>query len=236
MEHSESIAKFAEAFANFQAEVTDPKLDAKTDYKTKSGQLVKFKYSSLPEILRTVRPILSKHGIALLQEPKTEGAEVSITTILIHKSGEWIKFEPLKMRANSVSAQEIGSAVTYGRRYNISSVLGLGVEDDDDGNAATSGIENDTSKKQVYEKNEIKKTEPKKQGPQKDIRQYVKVEGQNVMILYPTFDDAVKHNLQQQYLSLSGFNANQCKYVLGRKEYEQYYEVIKKKLEELESK
>ena len=45
------------------------------------------------------------------------------------------------MKAASALAQEIGSAITYGRRYNISSVLGLGSEDDDDGNAAQDGVD-----------------------------------------------------------------------------------------------
>lgn len=234
MEHSESISNFAEAFANFQAEVTDPKLDAMTDYTTKTGKTISFKYSSLPEILRTVRPILSKHGIALLQEPSAEGNEVSITTILIHKSGEWVKFQPLKMRAASVSAQEIGSAVTYGRRYNISSVLGLGVEDDDDGNAATSGITDEAPKRQ--ESKRQKKEDAPKPEPSEANRLYVKAEGNDVMILYPTYDDAVKHKLPQNYLPLSGFNANQCKYALSRKEYESGYEFINKKLEELTGK
>ena len=158
MEHSESIVNFAEAFVAFQAEIKDPKLDADTDYVTKTGKKIKFKYASLPEILKTVRPVLSKHGIALLQEPKTVENVVQITTTLIHKSGEWVRFEPLVMKAASPYAQEIGSAITYGRRYNISSVLGLGAEDDDDGNAAQDGI------KDNVEKNE----HPKKESPKKE--------------------------------------------------------------------
>lgn len=141
MKHSESISNFAEAFVKFQAEITDPKLDASTDYVTKTGKKINFKYASLPEILKTVRPVLTKNGISIIQEPKTENNTVKITTILIHKSGEWVEFEPIEMKAASALAQEIGSAITYGRRYNISSVLGLGSEDDDDGNAAQDGVD-----------------------------------------------------------------------------------------------
>lgn len=141
MKHSESIANFAEAFVKFQQEITDPKLDASTDYVTKTGKKINFKYASLPEILKTVRPVLTKNGISIIQEPKTENNTVKITTILIHKSGEWVEFEPIEMKAASALAQEIGSAITYGRRYNISSVLGLGSEDDDDGNAAQDGVD-----------------------------------------------------------------------------------------------
>ena len=151
MKHSESIANFAEAFVKFQQEITDPKLDASTDYVTKTGKKINFKYASLPEILKTVRPVLTKNGISIIQEPKTENNTVKITTILIHKSGEWVEFEPIEMNAASALAQEIGSAITYGRRYNISSVLGLGSEDDDDGNAAQNGVDEEPPQHVQYD-------------------------------------------------------------------------------------
>ena len=141
MKRSESIANFAEAFAKFQAEVNDPKMDESTEYITKSGKRINFKYASLKEIMKTVRPVLAKHGICIMQEPRMETNKVSITTTLLHSSGEFIEFEPTIMTASSAMAQEIGSAITYGRRYSISAVLGLGAEDDDDGNAAQDGVE-----------------------------------------------------------------------------------------------
>ena len=65
MKHSESISNFAEAFVKFQAEIADPKLDASTDYVTKTGKKINFKYASLPEILKTVRPVLTKNAKAV---------------------------------------------------------------------------------------------------------------------------------------------------------------------------
>ena len=148
MKRSESIANFAEAFAKFQLEVCDPKMDEQTEYITKSGKKINFKYASLKEIMKTIRPVLAKHGICIMQEPKMDGNKVSITTILLHSSGEFVEFEPTIMNAVSAMAQEIGSAITYGRRYSVSAVLGLGAEDDDDGNAAQYGTE---SKKKAEE-------------------------------------------------------------------------------------
>lgn len=149
MKRSESIANFAEAFAKFQADVTDPKMDESTDYITKTGKRINFKYASLKEIMKTVRPVLAKHGISIMQEPKMEGNKVSITTTLLHSSGEYITFEPTIMNASSAMAQEIGSAITYGRRYSVSAVLGLGAEDDDDGNAAQDGVDNPKNQAQA---------------------------------------------------------------------------------------
>ena len=94
---------------------------------------------------------MTKNGISIIQEPKTENNTVKITTILIHKSGEWVEFEPIEMKAASALAQEIGSAITYGRRYNISSVLGLGSEDDDDGNAAQNGVDEEPPQHLQYD-------------------------------------------------------------------------------------
>lgn len=219
MRTSESIVNIAEAFVKFQEEVVDPKLDASTDYITKTGKKINFKYASLPEILRIVRPVLSKNGIALIQEPCTDNNEVKIVTRLIHKSGEWIEFEALKMKAASSLAQEIGSAITYGRRYNISSVLGLGAEDDDDGNAATSGIEN-------------KKTEE----PKNEEVQYVRTVNGEIQLRYPTYDDAAKFKTPMKWLNVSGFNAAQCKYVLSRQEYKDAFQAVQSKLETLQNK
>ena len=56
-------------------------------------------------------------------------------TLLLHESGEWIETEPLQMKLEKNTPQGVGSAVTYGRRYQISSVLGLASEEDDDGEA-----------------------------------------------------------------------------------------------------
>lgn len=218
MKQSESIANFAEAFVKFQEEVTDPKLDADTDYKTKAGKLIKFKYASLPEILRTVRPVLTKCGIAVMQEPRVENNEVQIVTRLIHKSGEWIEFEPLKMKAQSAYAQEIGSAITYGRRYNISSVLGLGSEEDDDGQAATDG----TSENEPIKKKE--NTEP---------LVYVKQEGGEIKLLYPTKDDAVRYATNQKYLLVSGFSEAQCNYALKHNEYKEAFPFLEARIGEI---
>lgn len=218
MKTSESIVNLAEAFVKFQEEITDPKLDADTDYVTKTGKKIKFKYASLPEILRTVRPVLSKCGLAVTQENQVNGNEVWIVTRLFHKSGEWLEFEPLKMKATSALAQEIGSAITYGRRYNISSVLGLGAESDDDGQAATQGREQE------------KPDEKKQERPNVN---YVMAAGNDVKLLYPTFDDAQAHKTTQKYLLISGFNKTQCNYALSKKEYEQAWEYVKARLSEL---
>lgn len=166
MKHSESISAIAKALAEFQAEVSDPVMDENKDYVTKTGRKINLKYASIKSIMKTVRPVLAKHSIAVMQEPKTEGNRVTITTILMHSSGEWIEFEPFSMNANSALAQEIGSATTYAKRYSIAAILGLGSEEDDDGNGATEGIDMQNGKP-VKKQNEKQEAKPAQANPPK---------------------------------------------------------------------
>jgi hypothetical protein len=110
-------------------------------------------YITLDSILEYVRPILTAHGIALLQSNSGvlqntdhEIVGLTVTTRLQHSSGEWIENEvtlPVTARidrtgkAQPLDPQSLGSGLTYGRRYALTALLGIGAEVDDDGNAAS---------------------------------------------------------------------------------------------------
>lgn len=130
MDRSESIENLAKAFVKFQAEVTNPA-------NTADNPFFKSRYAPLNEVLNLVRPILTKYGLAVIQNPSTQGESVTVTTIIIHESGEWIKLDPLTLKADKNTAQGVGSAITYARRYALSAALGISSEDDDDGNIAS---------------------------------------------------------------------------------------------------
>ena len=142
MNKSESIKELATALAKFQEEVTNPK-------NTADNPFFKSKYAPLNDVLSLVRPILSKNGLSLLQSPSGDGERIVITTMLMHSSGEWIELDPLMLKADKVTAQGAGSAITYGRRYAVSAILGISSEDDDDGNHATTANKNKTDVKQI---------------------------------------------------------------------------------------
>jgi len=129
---SENITNLAVALAKFQAEVTQPK-------KTATNPHFRSKYATLDEIINTVKPVLAKHGLSYMQSCGGDGERITITTLLMHESGEWIESEPLVLKADKISPQGAGSAITYGRRYMLSAVLGVASEEDDDGNAAEGG-------------------------------------------------------------------------------------------------
>jgi len=133
-EVSPSIAHFAEALAKAQGEITNAEKDRTNPH---FGQ----KYATLAANLDSCRMPLSKNGIAVVQIPHAEGQQVTVHTVLIHKSGEWLRF-PLTLQARDGSPQATGSAITYARRYSLSSVVGIAPDDDDDdGNAAQKGWE-----------------------------------------------------------------------------------------------
>lgn len=130
MKKSESIANLATALANFQGEVSNPKNTAKNPF-------FKSNYSPLNEVINTVRPIMAKHGLSVLQAPSGDGENITVTTLLMHSSGEWIEGDPLVLRADKITAQGAGSAISYGRRYSLSAILGISSEEEDDGSHAS---------------------------------------------------------------------------------------------------
>lgn len=99
-----------------------------------------FMYADLNSVLAAVRGPLNEQGIAIMQPTSLDGQMVTVTTRLQHKSGQYFE-SSLTLPAvqyDRFDAQSVGSAITYGRRYGLQSMTGIGAQDDD-GNKA-SGI------------------------------------------------------------------------------------------------
>ncbi len=127
---SESIKELATALSKFQNEVQDPA-------KNSDNPFFKSKYVELDDLLASVRPVLTRNGLSILQEPSSDGTNVTVKTVLLHNSGEYIEFEALALKPVKSDPQGLGSAITYGRRYALSSILGVAWDADDDGNKAS---------------------------------------------------------------------------------------------------
>ena len=95
-----------------------------------------YKYASLPTILETINPLLQKHGLAYSQPLVCEGEKRYVKTVLIHlPSGEMIESKvdiPVTSLKGMNDYQSLGSGITYMRRYAISSLLGIVVDEDTD--------------------------------------------------------------------------------------------------------
>lgn len=104
--------------------------------KSSTNPHFKSKYADLATVLDAVLPALNGAGISLLQAPGGDiDGNVTLTTTLLHESGEWME-STLTMRPTKSDPQGVGSAITYARRYAALSVAGAAPEDDD-GNAAS---------------------------------------------------------------------------------------------------
>lgn len=123
MNKSESIAALAAALANAQIEIENAS-------KSSVNPHFKSKYADLAEVLNTVRPVFSKHGIAIIQAPSFESGIASVETMLTHASGEWLS-NTCSAPVSKQDAQGVGSAVTYLRRYSLAAFSGIAQEDDD---------------------------------------------------------------------------------------------------------
>lgn len=129
MKFTDKIDELAAALAAFQAEVKNPA-------NTATNPFLKNKYAPLSEVLNAVRPIAAKHGLSIIQEPIVDNGSVSVTTYIFHSSGQFIVSTPVTIPLGGKgTAQEIGAAITYGRRYAISALFGVSSEDDDDANS-----------------------------------------------------------------------------------------------------
>ena len=113
--------------------------DGMAAIKDATGQVgaQKTKYADLASCWDACRSALSKHGLAVVQVPRSEGPKITVHTILGHKSGQWIDGE-LCMTSGDASPRGMGSAITYARRYSLCAMVGIAPEDDD-GEAASRG-------------------------------------------------------------------------------------------------
>lgn len=154
--------EMAKALAAFAAEVPVVPFD-KVNPHFKSG------YASLGAIIKTVTPILSKHGLAVMQPvvAKIEQgtAMLGIESILLHVSGGILTMEayvPMAISGNVMQA--IGSQITYLRRYGLSSILNIYTDEDDDGNGSPDETEVNRPARQTQPRRKAPDNEEAPQG------------------------------------------------------------------------
>lgn len=105
-----------------------------------TNPFLKNRYATLGSLIQTAKPVLAKHGLAVIQTPYLTDGRVGVHTILVHKSGATIDLGridlPLGEERGKSVAQVMGSIITYIRRYQFAPALRMYAEEDDDGNAA----------------------------------------------------------------------------------------------------
>lgn len=131
---SQNIEKLALALARMQGSMGAIPKTKTAKIASKSGSSYTYQYADLADIQEATKKPLATNELSITQIfVKTEKGTI-IQTLLIHSSGQWIKSE-LELK-NHERVQELGSEITYLRRYAISSILGIVTDDDDDGKLA----------------------------------------------------------------------------------------------------
>ena len=97
----------------------------------------KARYVSLDALLEACKPVLHKHNLALIQTLVSDEGKVGIETSFLHASGTSFPFGKLMVKAENLTAQQVGGALTYIRRQSIQTACGISVDLDDDGNRAS---------------------------------------------------------------------------------------------------
>ena len=131
---SDTIGNISGALAKAQAKLTNPEKSLTAIRSPFPREPVRtFRYAPLSSGLDIIRKSLGQHEIATIQSTgiDKEARLLRLTTILAHSSGEWISSEwPVCPIGDIASAQRMGAALTYARRYALFTLVGIAGEDD----------------------------------------------------------------------------------------------------------
>lgn len=107
-----------------------------TDETAQAGNRT-YKYLNLATILKTIKPVFEKHGLAFSQRVTFDNAGEArqvigtVQTIIFDDEEQMVACSyPFFVTGDP---QQVGSAITYARRYSLYAVLGIFPDKDDDG-------------------------------------------------------------------------------------------------------
>lgn len=130
MEKSENINELAAALAKAQAVMKPAKMDSVNPF-------LKNKYADLGAVIEASRKPLADNGLAVSQMVSTDGDIITLETILLHSSGQWLSSH-MSIQADQSKgmsfAQSVGAVITYMRRYSYSAIVGIYADEDTDDN------------------------------------------------------------------------------------------------------
>lgn len=101
-----------------------------------------FKYAPLESILSAVRKPLADNGLAVIQLL----GDGELQTMLLHEGGARLTGSITIPLPADATVQDLGSAITYLRRYSLQAILGIATEEDDDGNRAAGNLAKNVSR------------------------------------------------------------------------------------------
>jgi hypothetical protein len=156
---------------SFWARLLEAKTEIKAVHKGATNPHFKKNYADLNAIIEEVEPILIKNGLILIQ-PIIEGVQY---TKVVDAFGEDVIESALPL-PTGVNPQQLGSAITYFRRYTLQSLLSLRTTDDDANDA--SGVTTPQPKSETLPSTPVNENNPLGLGetlPKADIETFNKM-------------------------------------------------------------
>ena len=145
METSETKAELFKAFANFKKKLKQPLKDANNPF-------FKSKYVPLENVVQVVDEAMIDTGLSYTQGiADLEEGYLRVDTIVLHESGEYMVIKGSKVKPVKNDPQSAGSAITYARRYSLSTAFGIASDPDDDGNGASQQAKNNQQSKNTQQ-------------------------------------------------------------------------------------
>lgn len=138
MQTSPEINELAAALAKAQGDIS-------AAHKEQANPFYHSRYADLASVWDACRVPLAKNGLAVSQIVGDDDGRITVHTLLMHGSGQWISgrisMAPVREKkgegyATASDPQAMGSAITYARRYALAAMVGVAPEDDD-GNRAS---------------------------------------------------------------------------------------------------
>ena len=140
MKTSELINELAEALGKAQSQMTGAKKDSNNPF-------FKSKYSDLSSVMEAISQPFADNNLCFVQGAEANENRVSVTTRIMHKSGQWIE-SATDLPPTKNDAQGWGSAITYAKRYGLQALAGVPSVDDDGNNAVKNKpVEKSTAQK-----------------------------------------------------------------------------------------
>ena len=135
---SEHIEKLVAGLSQAMANVVNPERNrvVTVQPRDQSKPSYTFSYATLDNIIDVIRKPLTDNGLWFTQIMKEDNGTYILDTRLMHDSGQWIACQTPLIWDGNGGNQQFGSALTFMKRYALTSLLGIAAEEDDDANSA----------------------------------------------------------------------------------------------------
>lgn len=124
----------SESTQNLFSALIRARTDIETLVKDKAGY--GYTYATLDNVINMLKGVLPKHDLGYAQFPETVDGKDGVTTLVMHKSGEYIsaryEMDATPIKGTNLTQQK-GASITYCRRYALCSIFGIPTEEDTDG-------------------------------------------------------------------------------------------------------